>query len=548
MTTAAQYGMTTPIGNDWISEGDDAISKNANATAVVLTRLEAGEIKPQPIPENTDLNTLRTTGWYYVRLTSVAGTITNRPPGIGDGPFMLRVVTTPFNQSTQTYYGYTGTAAGVFSRQTGNAEGTVFIQWSRMSGGGGTVAGSGIAGIANKLRVQEMMDYYGPISTNGKGAIALRFDHGLANFNTKIRPLLEARNIKYSLALSARNFGAGENAGVTAAMVNGWALAEVWNHGANQHQDESSVSGLTDQIVTGKAELEAALPNKKIWGYAVPGTGGSGQGGFGGGATPESFYATGAGDLILTNHAVSTGAFPGTARRIMDGTVRQGMAHFTIEAQTVDRAKIEIDNAIANRTGNQLMMHPSLIDTAGYLTTAQLTEVLDYIVTKRNAGTLVVLSPYEMMLADARLPIKVEQTVGRTVKIWDYVNGRDQLIYGDTGLRNISSQPNVNSGTINIRRTDTGISLSLFSVKLNGTGTVTLANIFPPGFWPDQWQEASTSPMAEEGPSLTMRAASGDLIIYGVAANSVIRGTVRFDTFNSWPASLPGTAVGSIPQ
>lgn len=102
----------------------------------------------------------------------------------------------------------------------------------------------------------------------------------------------------------------------------------------------------------------------------------------------ENFNGPLAADLVLTNHAVSTGAFSGTARRPLVGKVRQGIAHFTIEAQTVARIKLGIDEAGTNKTDNQLTMHPSLIDTAGYLTTAQLTEVLDDIVTRRTAGDL----------------------------------------------------------------------------------------------------------------------------------------------------------------
>lgn len=364
-----------------------------------LATLRNGQVIPKLIPDATDILTLDT-GWWYCRLTTSAGTMVNRPSGIADGPFMVHMVRTPFGHSTATFYGYSGNANGLFENHTGNAAHTVWVGWSPLYNS--EVAGSGLAGIANALRVQVFKDALGSITTGGKGALALRFDHGLSNFNAKIRPLLEARGLKYSLALSSRNFDAGENAGVTAAMVDSWAGAEVWNHGANSHQDESTIAGLTDQIVNGLTELQALLPSKKIWGYAVPGTGGTGQGGFGGGATPEDFYETAAGDLILTNHAVSSGSYTGTAQRKLDGEVRQGMAHFTIEAQTVARIKTEIDTAVNNATGSQLMMHPSLLDTAGYLTTAQLTEVLDYIVAKRDAGEIVVLSPYEMLVADSR--------------------------------------------------------------------------------------------------------------------------------------------------
>lgn len=403
MPSSTTSGITYPLSTDWVKDAAFASKLAEDLRVLAITTDQAfapslsGKVNPKPIPLGSDLLTIEG-GWHYVRLTEDSGTIFNRPSGVANGPFLVNVVKTEFGHTTITYYGYSGAANGVYENHTGNAAHTGWVGWRQLDGGGTSTAGN-TAGLANPLRVQQFMDAMGPISTGNKGAVAIRFDHGLANFDTKIRALLEARNIKYSLAISPRNFNTGENAGVTAAMVDGWALAEVWNHGANQHQDESSLTGLTDQIKTGKAELQAAIPSKTIWGYAVPGTGGTGQGGFDGGATVEDFYETIAGDLILTNHAVSTGAFPNTARRPLDGKVRQGMAHFTIEAQTVARIKTEIDAAVTNKTGNQLMMHPSLLDTAGYITTAQLAEVLDYIVTRRTAGDLVVLSPYELMVA-----------------------------------------------------------------------------------------------------------------------------------------------------
>ncbi|AYN56967.1 minor tail protein [Arthrobacter phage Atraxa] len=406
MTTAAQYGMSTPVGTDLIRDGDDAITKNANATAVVLTRLEEGKFKPQPIPEGADLNTIAD-GFYFSRSASLTATISNRPVGLGDAPFDFESRTSKeggFSYKVQGFSGYSGSGSGYFKRNTSNSTGSAFIPWRRLDNE--TAPPVGTAGAANPLRQQKMRDYYGPIGTGGLGVVSMRFDHGLANFNSKMRPALEARSMEYALVLSARNFNAGENAGVSGATVAGWALAEVWNHGANQHQDESSIAGLTDQIATGKKELELAVPGKPIWGYAVPGTGGTGQGGFGSGATAEAFYETAAGDLILTHHAVSTGAWAGTARRPMDGNIRQGMAHFTMEAQTVARIKTEIDSAISGKQGLTLMMHPSLIDTAGYLTTAQFVEVLDYLVAKRTAKQVLVLSPYKMALANKSLPVQ----------------------------------------------------------------------------------------------------------------------------------------------
>ncbi|WNT45373.1 minor tail protein [Arthrobacter phage MooKitty] len=517
MPTAAQYGMTTPVGTDLVRDGDNAITQNANAAAAVFTRLEGGDVDPQSLADNADLLSLGT-GWYFCRLTSTAATITNRPPGIGDSPFVVRMVRTSFGHSTITYYGYSGSANGVYENHTANSTHTTWVGWRRLDNE--TVGASGLAGVANALRVQEFRDAMGTVNTNGRGAIALRFDHGLANFNTKIRPLLEARNIPYSLALSARNFNAGENAGVTAAMVNGWTLAEVWNHGANQHQDESSVSGLTDQIVKGKEELQAALPSKKIWGYAVPGTGGTGQGGFNSGSTVEEFYTTLAGDLILTNHAVSSGYFPGTARRPLDGEVRQGMAHFTIEAQTVSRIKLEIDNAISNKTGNQLMMHPSLLDTSGYLTTAQLTEVLDYIKAKQDSGELIVLSPYQMMVAD-----------------------KGNLSELDTGWRNLTALANSGVTLTNFfaRRAGNLVHISC-QVAASGTaGNITLLDM-PAGFVPSA--KALRVGTASDRDGTSVRRISpylSGIRILAMEAGKNYEFGISYITDDAWPTVLPGT-------
>jgi hypothetical protein len=73
-----------------------------------------------------------------------------------------------------------------------------------------------------------------------------------------------------------------------------------------------------------------------------------------------------------------------------------------MDTSTVSAIQAQIDAAIANKTGLQLMCHPSLLNTSGNITTADLTTILDYLVTKQTSGQLVVLDPYELLLADAR--------------------------------------------------------------------------------------------------------------------------------------------------
>lgn len=406
--TPAQLGMVTPSGTDLIRNGDNAITKNAQVTADWIGRLLNGEVELIELTGGEDLNDFRTPGRYILRSASTASPILNIPPWItAQNVFYLRVIAHTigaFEYVMQDFSGLSdgsaGVSSGYYRRNTSGASGELWIPWRRLDND--VAVANGGAGNANRLRVQEFKDAFGTISTGGKAAVALRFDHGLANFNTKIRPLLEARDLPYCLALSSRHWDASENSGVTPAMVDSWPLAEVWNHGAGNHQDANDLAGLTDMIVTGKSELQAQLPNKTIWGFIPPGVGGTNYGGFNGGDSPEAFYGTLAGQLILENHAVSSGAFPGTAYRPLDGEVRQGMSHAGLETRTVSSLQSLVNTAIADKTGLQLMTHPSRLDEAGYHTTADLTQMLDYIVAKRDAGELVVLSPYEMLVAQLK--------------------------------------------------------------------------------------------------------------------------------------------------
>lgn len=260
--------------------------------------------------------------------------------------------------------------------------------------------------FVHEVREDEFTHAMGVVSTGGKGAVALRFDHGLANFNAKIRPLLEARGLPYSLVLNSRAWGLAENAGVDAGVVNYWVtggLCEVWNHGID-HSDHP-MDELDEVIVGGKRELEAQIPSAKIYGFAPAGVGVGGYAGFNGGDRPEAF-GTEAGRLILEHHAVSAGYMAGTSHRVLDGRLRQGSSHYTLDttaASSPTGASNQIAAAIANKTGLQFMMHPSVLDRAGRVTTAILTRILDHIVTQRDAGHLSVLSPYQLTVANATI-------------------------------------------------------------------------------------------------------------------------------------------------
>lgn len=356
------------------------------------------------ITSNTDIDTLRTPGTRFIVTSNAIGSTLINAPSIQ--PATLDVEGTTGGLISHTWKELYSSGGGTtFSRTTASIGTTPypFGAWKDL-GATPTAPTSTEAGLANEILVQDFSRRYGGrIKTLGKGAVAFRFDHGLANYRDMIKPLMDSRLFKHSQVLNSRAWGLAENTGVTEAIVNGWVqqgLLEIWNHGALNHSDADTSAKLTDSIVNGLAELRAQIPSAKIDGWAVPGVTGTLYMGFNGGITPDKFYTTEAGRLILANHAVSTGGIANTYQRVLDGTVRQGQHQYTLDERTVAQAKAEIDLSIANGTGLQFMLHPSVVGATDRMTLAQFTEILDYVKSKETAGDLLVLSPYELMVAD----------------------------------------------------------------------------------------------------------------------------------------------------
>lgn len=260
---------------------------------------------------------------------------------------------------------------------------------------------------AHAIRQTQMMyDLDGPIDTGGLGAVAFRIDHAWQPFRDKLLPIFRAAGIVPMVTYNPRDWGRSENAGVTAAEVNQWVAdgwIEISNHGA-YHQNATGEAAITDFVEASLAEIEAELPaaKGKVYGFCVPGVSGPNPyDGFVNGSLPANWDSF-MGKTILKNHAVGYGYMRGgTHLRILDGTIRDGQSHVTLDSSNPTAAKGYIDQAIAQRRGLQFMIHPSLLDAEGRITTAQVQEIVDYVVAKRTEGVLLSLSSYQMMVADS---------------------------------------------------------------------------------------------------------------------------------------------------
>jgi hypothetical protein len=139
--------------------------------------------------------------------------------------------------------------------------------------------------------------------------------------------------------------------------------------------------------------------------------------------------------------------------------------------------------------------------------------------------------------------MRLDNTNGRAAYIWDDVNNREQMVYGDTGWRDVTPT----SGTaawIRLRRVGNVVYVWVAN-WVNGTASDIVA--LPLGFQTGtnsivgHFGDRAGAPVAVNinGPSNSIQAAQS------ATAMSVY---LTFPTVNSWPTTLPGTAHAAIPN
>lgn len=480
------------------------------------------------IPTGTDMNTLTEPGMYGVRSASGASSLINAPADAFPGPVEVLTTSNGITVQRWTYY---GSSQGMRIRSTLGISAGTWTYWSDpWAVPEPAPADAGVAPYAaHTIRQMQMMYAMGgPIDTGGLGAVAWRIDHGFKNFKEKLLPIFRAAGIVPMITYNPRDWSRTENDGVTATDLNQWVAdgwVEVSNHGGTHGGAPTGEIAIYDNIVNGLAEIEAELPAAvgKVWAWCQPGGTAGPYDGFENGSTP-AMWDTYAGRLILQHHAVGYGYSSGTHLRILDGTIRDGLSHQTLDSYPVASTKIRIDQAVDQRRGLQLMMHPSLVDEAGYITTAQVQEIVDYIVAKRTANDLVTLSPYQMMVADStRIP------------------GHAAPAVQDTGTIDVTSEfPEVTRGNIRIRRVGNTVHVTVYDVEF--------ANSTPPEFYylngllPVGYRPASLTSfpaLADVNGTITRRIRfqnDGKILLYEITATNRINATVSYLTPDAFPA------------
>ncbi|MGO3555866.1 MAG: hypothetical protein ACTINZ_10870 [Microbacterium gubbeenense] len=508
---ARNAGFPMPEGGDRISDGDDAIR------ALGVTAHNREYNRP-PLTTADRLDSLTKTGNYPIPSVAVADAIGSPFSAMGG----VRV-----EQS-----GWSGANGPILRQTVWSYTQTYSMTRTRLSNG---LFGSWDAGIlrpdlgtmvGNTMRLSRWLANNPAVYTGGRGAVAFTIDHGLTKFKAAGLPgVFAGYGWGYGLALNDSTLASAENNGASTADILSWAGAEIWNHGYN-HAATGNEQTAKTIVVQGKTALEARF-GREVFGFIPAGVGPTGLAGFDGGSKPEMFATTLAGQMILEHHAVTTGYMGTGGVRNLDGTVQQGIGRFTMDALTVSRIKLQIDQAINDRVGIMFMVHPTQLDVGSNLTTAGLLEVLAYARTRQQAGELAVLSPGELVRADAGLTPSDASTL--PVRVSD--------LERNTGTRKITTA----TGDLYVYREGTRVEVDFQNFRPIGPGDQTIVAL-PQGFRPVRTAYGNA---VEGSTPRGVRAffySPWNVQALGIAAaDSWVHGSLKFTTADPWPTTLPGT-------
>ncbi|UQS94693.1 minor tail protein [Arthrobacter phage Zeina] len=156
---------------------------------------------------------------------------------------------------------------------------------------------------------------------------------------------------------------------------------------------------------------------------------------------------------------------------------------------------------------------------------------------------------------------RVDQTAGRVIYEWDSVNNREQLIWGDTGWRQMPVPVvagKVSSGNFQLRRVGSTVYCKLDSILIDtstttGAATLLLNADIPSGFRMLA-NERSLQNVGLSNDALRQQVISlftdiwwvrtiSDTGVSNLRPTTALLGTVSWSTDQPWPTSLPGVTV-----
>ncbi|AOZ65104.1 minor tail protein [Arthrobacter phage Greenhouse] len=147
----------------------------------------------------------------------------------------------------------------------------------------------------------------------------------------------------------------------------------------------------------------------------------------------------------------------------------------------------------------------------------------------------------------------VDNTAGRAIYTWDdtAVPGRSQLVWGDTGSRNISDYLNLTNwaaGTIKIRRVGSQVELRAYGLDnvAGVVGSLGILNAQLPAGFRNQHTVAGFAQIGASPGQVVVAFSATNATVVGVTDGVICGFTATWQTSDNWPTSLPGTADGTI--
>lgn len=141
--------------------------------------------------------------------------------------------------------------------------------------------------------------------------------------------------------------------------------------------------------------------------------------------------------------------------------------------------------------------------------------------------------------------VRTDQTAGRAMYAWDELNNREQLTYGDTGVRNLEAEiiNGWTAGGFKIRRL--GYEVTLYCYNINPAAQTGISMwAIPLGFRP--YAPVTTLSFPFTGGALYMTSLDVQPNTGASSATGAFQ-IAKYTTNDAWPTVLPGTASGSIP-
>ena len=144
-------------------------------------------------------------------------------------------------------------------------------------------------------------------------------------------------------------------------------------------------------------------------------------------------------------------------------------------------------------------------------------------------------------------PVTVDNSLGRRALIWDEANNRQQQIYGDTGLRDITADFDTggSGGTCTIVRSGNTVFMKLTGRTLTASSA---PYTIPAGFRPDISTTIAGLLYPSAANNRMVIATTGVITLFGNSAGTAYYFAVSWHTADAWPTTLPGTATGTIPS